>query len=158
MSYHRYNKSCCEVIWSLWLHEHLQGRYWRWVILILAMFHFQVLWNRLRKPELVPLARKVDFWNWYGIFSIFRRSIWLLFMNRCFEAQIWYVNVDIARSVRIIKQCNAIVFMQAVRVGELTNHSGYLNIMKTCEILMLLKGSPTKKIRGLYYFQKLNFL
>ena len=56
------------------------------------------------------------------------------------------MNVDIARSVRIIKQCNAIVFMQAVRVGELTNHSGYLNIMKTCEILMLLKGSPTIKI------------
>ena len=49
------------------------------------------------------------------------------------------MNVDIARSVRIIKQCNAIVFMQAVRVGELTNHSGYLNIMKTYEILMLLK-------------------
>ena len=56
------------------------------------------------------------------------------------------MNVDIARSVRIIKQCNAIVFMQAVRVGELTNHSGYLNIMKTCEILMLLKGSPNIKI------------
>ena len=56
------------------------------------------------------------------------------------------MNVDIARSVRIIKQRNAIVFMQAVRVGELTNHSGYLNIMKTCEILMLLKGSPAIKI------------
>ena len=146
MSYHRYNKSCCEVIWSLRLHEHLQSRYWRWVIFILAMFHFQVLWNRLRKPQLVPLARKVDFWNWYGILSIFRRSIWLLFMNRCFEAQLWYVNVDIARSVRIIKQNAMQSFLcrlwesalRGVNECELTNHSGYLNLLKTYEILMLL--------------------
>ena len=129
-------------------------RYWRCVIFILAMFHFQVLWNRLRKPQLVPLARKVDFWNWYGILSIFRRSIWLLFMNRCFEAQLWYVNVDIARSVRIIKQNAMQSFLcrlwesalRGVNECELTNHSGYLNLLKTYEILMLLKGSPTIKI------------
>ena len=32
MSYHHYSKSCCEVIWSLRLHEHLQ-------ILKMCYFH-----------------------------------------------------------------------------------------------------------------------
>ena len=50
-------------------------RYWRCVIFILAMFHFQVLWHRLRKPELVPQARKVNSWNCYGIFCIFNMVV-----------------------------------------------------------------------------------
>ena len=50
-------------------------RYWRCVIFILAMFHFQVLWHRLRKPELVPLARKVNSWNCYGILCIFNMVV-----------------------------------------------------------------------------------
>ena len=50
-------------------------RYWRCVIFILAMFHFQVLRHRLRKPELVPQARKVNSWNCYGIFCIFNMVV-----------------------------------------------------------------------------------
>ena len=76
MSHHRYNN----LLWSDLVNacgfmssEHLQGRYWIWVIFILAMF--QVLWHRLRKPELVPLARKVNSWNCYGIFCIFNMVV-----------------------------------------------------------------------------------
>ena len=103
MSHHRYNN----LLWSDLVNacgfmssEHLQGRYWIWVIFILAMF--QVLWHRLRKPELVPLARKVNSWNCYGIFCIFNMVV--VHEQVCWGIALMGVNVDIACSVRIIKQ------------------------------------------------------
>ena len=77
-------------------------RYWRCVIFILAMFHFQVLWHRLRKPELVPQARKVNSWNCYGIFCIFNMVV--VHEQVCWGIALMDVNVDIACSIRIIKQ------------------------------------------------------